>query len=199
MSLIDVLNADKWRAAVRDFDAKRAAFATALAEITAATGATAALESERAALIAKANPLRVQIDALHGGLKAVRDFLAKLAGVFSFGGVAPASLGGLGVAPLVVGGVTIAGIAVIANAVGNWLAASAAWRGKNELAATLARQGATPKQIADAVSRTAKTEPELFGFKVGGLKWVAIIAGIIIAGPYMVRGMEKFRIGRMLR
>ena len=199
MTIVDALNADKWRAAIRDFDAKRARFVSFVAELANITGATPELESERAALVKKSLLLQTQVNALHGALKAVRDFLAKIAQVFSFGGVAPGSLGGLGIAPLVVGGVTIAGIAIVANAITAWLQAASAWRGKNELAKTLASKGASPKEIADAVNAAPKDQPEIFGFKVGGLKWVAIIAGIFIAGPYLVKGFERFQVTKLLK
>jgi len=191
--VLDIFNADKWRDAIRDFDAKRVKFLNEVASLTNARGATPALENERRKLLSDASPINAQIETLHKSLSGVRDALWRFGSAFGLGD-ARDTMAGLGVAPLIVGA-TLAGVAFVVNAISKWLEASANWAGKNRLAETLAKSGADADAIAKAVNQaTTKEQPELFGFKVGGLKWIAIIAGIVIAGPYFIKGLEKYKV-----
>lgn len=177
MADLNPLDADKWRKVIVDFDAKVAEFSRTVARIQS-TPAPAGMEMQRAKLLNNAAPIRASINAAMASLTAVRDWLRSLQSALSkaVGGTwdwlregwsKAAKAVGLGAIPLLAVGLTIGGLALITAAITSYLAEAKRYEA-----------GFKPAQ-------------KLLGLDSGGLIWVAAIAGIIIAGPYIVRQIEK--------
>lgn len=190
MEILDVFSADKWRALIADFDAKRVQFVNELNSLSGVKAASAALESERQALLKKANPINSQINTLYGALKSVRDWLAAIGGIFG-----AKQLNGLGIAPIAIG-ISLGAAALIVNAITTWLRDVAAFKSKNASVAALLKAGASADDITKVLSAGGQSSAKLFGFDV---RWVLAIGALFIAGPYVVRGLEKYRIDRLVR
>lgn len=183
LSLFDV---EKWRGLIRDFDVKRIAFVNEIASLRNVRGANAALESERQALLAKASPIQAQVNGLYSTLKTVREWLDKIG--FSLG---EAQAQQMGLAPIAIG-ISVGAAALIVNSITNWLRDAAAFAAKNRQIDALVKAGGTPEQVARAISSgSGQSSAKLFGFDV---RWVLAIGALFIAGPYVIKGFEKYRV-----
>lgn len=188
MAALDILDADKWRNVIRDFDAKRVEFINTLSALNATRGANASLEAKRQSLLSKASPIKNQIDALYATLKIVRSWLSSISGIF---GGAPQAMSGLGIAPLVLG-ISVAGAIAIINMITAWLKEAARYNAENKLAQSLMAQGASPQEILKALDKQRDAAgASFFGFDVSGWKGLAILAGVIFAGPFIVKQLQR--------
>lgn len=174
--IFNPLDANKWKSLLAEFDRKRIEFANAVQRLRTQSGADPALEQRRAALLSKAGAIQGQIDLLMKTATSIRDWLK------GFG----ISLGGqFGAFPIIALGVGLAGAAAIIAGINGFLGLFLAWDNDNK------RRKAGWSEDEIVAAKTAKTEPEFFGIKVGGWKGLAILAGIIIAGPFIMRELQK--------
>lgn len=190
MEMLDFLNADKWRALIADFDAKRVQFVSELSAIGKIKPANAALKAEYDALLKRAGPINTQINTLYNALKSARDWLASIGGIFG-----RSNLSGLGIAPLAIG-ISLGAAALIVNSITSWLRDANAFKAKNQQIEALLKAGANADQIAKVISSGPGSSAKLFGFDV---RWVLAIGALFIAGPYVVRGLERYRIDRLVK
>lgn len=185
MEWLDALSADKWRALIRDFDAKRVQFVNELKALQVAKGANPTLEKERAALLTKAGTLQKQIDGLYNVLKTARDWLARLGGFFGAG--QGGQMGSLGLAPVAIG-VSLAAAAVIVASITDWLKNAAAFNAKNRQALLLLKAGATPEEINKALQGQPGTaSSKIFGFDV---RWILAIGAVFMVAPLVIKRLK---------
>jgi hypothetical protein len=186
MEIFNPFDAEKWRGVIADFDAKRRDFYATVTRLQQ-PAPTPALEARRQQLLSRATGLDREMNTVMNGLRVVRDALRNLGQFFGLGAMGQ-PLNGLGAAPILVGMGIAAVVAVIAL-VTSWLKDAGRYE-SDRLAEQLRLAGASQEEITAAL-QNVKTQPKLFGMDMGALKWVAIIAGIAIAGPFVVKEIQK--------
>ena len=184
MAIFNPFDIDRWRAVLRDFDAKRDAFYATLNELRQPVP-DPALDAARRALLARAAPLQAELEKTVRSLSSVRDVLRNIAKYFTSTGAAQTL--GAAFVPFVVVGVGIVTVGFVIAKITDWLKDADKWK---TVRAQMAADW-TPEEIRDAQAAAPKEQPKLFGMDMGALKWVAIIGGVVIAGPYVVREIEK--------
>lgn len=190
MEIFNPLDADKWRGLIADFDRKREDFFATLADLGSRRGATPALEAERQSILKKADPIKASIAKFMETANAVRGWLQQAGKWFGLGSPAQ-TVGGLGLAPILIG-VGIGAAVLIVNQITDWLKIAAQWNAKAKIAAQVASAGGSAKDIEGALAAGAvKEQPKIFGLESGGLKWLVAIAGLVIAGPFIMRKLQK--------
>lgn len=178
MDAFNPLDANQWRAELQKFDAKVAEFNLTLQQIASTPAKTPAQETVRQKLLHDAAPIKASIDSAQGALvsvrnslKAVKDAVAEglawewqnLKDGFAMLGKAA----GLGVVPVIAIAISLSALAAITAAITIWLSTAKRYQ--------LIEQGKVKE--TPALVRTLKT--------------AAILAGVIIAGPWMVKELQK--------
>ena len=177
MELFNPLDFDKWRGVIQDFDAKREAFLSALADLKNNRAPNAELEKKRQELIGKAGPIKSAIDATMKGLDSVRSALRSIGHLFNKN--TGETLNELGLAPILLG-VTIAGVSGVIAAVSLWL------KSYNDYRQAAIKAGYSPAEIAK--SSEGAVIKKVLGIDI---RWLVALGALAIAGPFVFKQLEK--------
>jgi len=190
MTSLNIFDADKWRDMLRNFDETRAEFLSATSDLLSRRAPTEELERQRLKLIKEARPIKVSMDALLSAMSRVRGWLKQFN--FSFGGGNTGLGGQMEALPLIGIGIGLGAVALVISAAAKFIEKFKKYNFLRDQVEAAEKAGASGDAIAK-IGRAPKQQRKILGLDSGALPWLFGLAAIVIAGPYIMKQIERRR------
>ena len=187
MADLNIFDADKWRETLRKFDATRAEFLAAVSNLQSRKAPSSELEKERQKLLREAAPINASMNALLSAMQQVREWLKQFSGAWGsiFGGGST-----LQAIPLIGIGISLGAVALVISSAGAFVEKFKKYDTLRAQVEAAAKAGASGEDIAK-IGAPPKVQRKFLGLDAGAVPWVFGLAALVIAGPYIMKQIER--------